>query len=186
MTAIGSHLWMLKSLGGNTQDYIVMAHSAQIDGRTFEVPPNCSVNFAVLKGSPLTMPEGPVSFFRDRALSGRREIADPRQAGQSAPDLALGKLLGHHWRTNPNGRSDYDYMELYLHMAANLSWQPNVLLIRHRNPLIGREVYLSYVVAQILRRSMTVPVNFYVWGCRGIEQISEWRLGSRHFQTADT
>jgi hypothetical protein len=184
MEAVGEHLWLLKSLGGNKHDYVVMAHSAQITGKTFYVPARSTVSFSVLKGQSLVMPNDPVNFFQAKVRRNDRLEEDIRRSGSEAPDLALGKLLGRHWLATSNEDASRDYMDLYLRMAAVTTWMPNLVLVRHRNRLIGSEIYLSYLISKILQRSTSITANFYIWGCRNVSDTAEWRLGAQAFQNA--
>jgi hypothetical protein len=185
MVALGRHIWMLRSLNGNTGDFVVMAHSAQIVAKTFEVPDRCQVSYAVYAEQNLVMNAGPVSYFRDKTQSNNTSVVETRQPGHIAPDLALKKVLGRHWSTG-NTSSRQDYKELHRHMTINPSWSPNLLLVRNRNQMIGNGVHLSYVIAQAMESSPAANCRFYVWGCRGLAQESRWRLGKQAFQTENT
>ncbi|MET3711111.1 hypothetical protein ABIC65_001813 [Sphingomonas trueperi] len=183
MTAIGQHCWLLDSLGGNTTDFVVMAHSAQITGKTFIVPDQVTLHYAVSGGRPLSMMEGPVGFFADAIANNYRHMTQTRRSEHLAPDLALGKLVGSHWQTGTTTASE-DYWALSREMGANPAWAPNLVLVRNRNRLIGSEIYLSYLIDQVMRARPAASYTFHIWGCRGIEEEVRWKLGSQRFQQA--
>lgn len=181
MTAIGQHCWLLESRGGNTTDYVVMAHSAQITGKTFTVPQRVAIHYGVYGGSALTMMDGPVRFFSDSIANNQRHVTETRHSDYLASDLALGKVLGSHWQTGTTTASE-DYWALSRQMGNDPAWAPNLVLVRNRNRMIGSEIYLSYLIDQIMRARPADSYAFHIWGCRGIEAEARWKLGSQRFQ----
>lgn len=181
MTAIGHHCWLLESLGGNTTDFVVMAHSAQITGKTFIVPNRVTVHYAVNGGRPLSMTNGPVRFFGDSIGGNHRHVTETRRSEHLASDLALGKVVGSHWQTGTTTASD-DYRALSSAMGTDPAWAPNLVLVRNRNRMIGSEIYLSYLIDQVMRARPAASYTFHIWGCRGIEEEVRWKLGSQRFK----
>lgn len=181
MVALGQHCWLFESPTNNTTDYVVMAHSAQINGKTFVVPSNVTLHYGVNGGSPLTMMGGPVRFFGQSMRANQRHMTETRRSTFLANDLALGKVVGSHW-TNGDSTASDDYWDLSRNMRASSGWTPNLVLVRNRNKFIGSEVYLSFVIDQVMRARPATAFAFHVWGCRGIEDEVRWKLGRQKFQ----
>jgi hypothetical protein len=183
---LGNYAYLVSSVGGSTNDYAVMAHSARVQGRSFFAPRGCTINYYTNQGQAYTMPEGPIDHYR--VISHRQpEATKTIHFGYPAPDVVLGKILGRHWISplEAGGADHYHQLRremIYSLHGRNAGWNPHIVVVRNRKwPHMNNEIWLSALVKEIINHRGS-NVNVHLFGCLGIEDANKWRSGKQAFQ----
>jgi hypothetical protein len=184
---LGNYAYLFTSMFPTT-DYAVIAHSAQVVGRVFFPPRNCTINYYSRPGDSYLMPNGPIQEYR-RLQTDRETPDNTRRYGHQANDVVLGKILGRHWTNDPEaagGAQPYAALrnEMFTNAQINMAnWYPHVVTVRNRKwPHMNNEIWLSALTQEIIR-VCSGTVNIHLFGCLGLEEQNRWRSGKQAFQT---
>ncbi len=184
---LGNYAYLFTSMNQNIEDYAVLAHGAQVAGRVFYPPQNCTINYYGSPGSPYQAKNGPVAQYEVFRRRGQTPFSTVRH-GYQANDVVLGKILGRHWVDLEESGGNHPYFMVRQEMVAggladDGSWLPHLVVIRNRKwPHMKSEVWLSALTKEIIKVRRG-PVHIHVFACLDLEQQNRWRSGKQAFQT---